>query len=193
MPEKYFKEPVMPEVCIPINAELVRDIILYSDGKLDPFTLANDQLRYFIERSVETAPEHWGDHLYEVAEKYAPWVREHLDKDEARLSAKLHEDNQPLVWKEISVPAGSEVRMAYGDKHHYASIRRGHIVDDGKEYSPSEWASKVADGTSRNAWRDLWFKEPFSKTWVPAQLLREQTQEAQKRGEKNLTSSDNDL
>jgi hypothetical protein len=181
------------QVYAPIDAELVTDIILYSDGRLDPFTLANDQLRHFIERSVETAPEHWGDHLYEVAEKYAPWVCKQLDKDEASLSAKLREDNQPLVWKEIEVAAGSEVRMAYGDKHHYATVRRGHIVDDGKEYSPSEWASKVADGTSRNAWRDLWFKEPLSKTWVPAQLLREQAQEAQQRGEKNPTSGGNDL
>jgi hypothetical protein len=83
--------------------------------------------------------------------------------------------------------------MAYGDKHRYATVRRGHIVDDGEEYSPSEWASKVAGGTSRNAWRDLWFKEPLSKTWVPAQLLRDQAEEAQQRGEKNPTSSDNDL
>jgi hypothetical protein len=68
----------------------------------------------------------------------------------------------------------------YGDQHHYATVQRGHIIDDGKEYSLSEWASKVAGGTSRNAWRDLWFKEPLSKTWVPAQLLRDQArQEAQ--------------
>jgi hypothetical protein len=52
-----------------------------------------------------------------------------------------------------------------------------------RNISPSEWASKVAGGTSRNAWRDLWFKEPLSKTWVPAQLVRDQAQqEIQERG-----------
>jgi hypothetical protein len=180
-------------VYVPIGAELVTDIIRYSDGRLDPFQLANDQLRNFVERTIESNWELWGDRIDEVAEKYAPDVWERWNKEGVRLSAERREDSQPLVWKEISVSAGSEVRMAYGDKHHYATVRRGHIVDDDKEYSPSEWASKIAGGTSRNAWRDLWFKEPLSKTWVPAQLLREQALEAQQRGEKNPTSSDNDL
>lgn len=85
-------------------------------------------------------------------------------------------DHQPLVWKDVTVRAGSEVRMSYGGKQHYAKIVGGCIVEsDGSKYSPSEWASKVAGNTSRNAWRDLWFKEPLSNTWVPARLLRTNT------------------
>jgi hypothetical protein len=173
----------------PLDADLVTDIIRYSDGKVDPFDMANTQLRSFVERSVETVPTLWGDRIDEVAEKYAPDVFERWDREDERRSAEWRENNQPLVWKEISVSAGSEVRMAYGDKHHYAIIQRGHIVDNGNEYSPSEWASKVADNTSRNAWRDLWFKEPLSKAWVPAELMRDQArQEMQQRGEKTITS-----
>jgi hypothetical protein len=70
--------------------------------------------------------------------------------------------------------------MAFGHDHHYAKVKGGKIVDDDGSYSPSEWASKVAGGTSRNAWRDLWFKEPLSKNWVPAQLLRDQTRQGEK-------------
>jgi hypothetical protein len=98
-----------------------------------------------------------------------------------QVTEKQKADRKPLVWKEVSIPSGSEVRMPYGGQHHYAKIRGGHIVDDdGEKYSPSEWASKVAGGTSRNAWRDLWFREPLSKTWVPAQLLRDQAREERK-------------
>jgi len=66
--------------------------------------------------------------------------------------------------------------MFYNGVHHYGAVKGGKIIDDGKDYSPSEWASKIAGGTSRNAWRDLWFREPLSNTWVPAQLLRNQAQ-----------------
>jgi hypothetical protein len=86
-------------------------------------------------------------------------------------------ESRPLVWKEVTILSGSEVRMFYNGTHHYAAIKGGKIVDHDTEYSPSEWASKIAGGTSRNAWRDLWFKEALSKTWVPAQLLRNQAQE----------------
>ena len=64
--------------------------------------------------------------------------------------------------------------MHYGAEDHYAEVKNGRIVDETGRYSPSEWASKIAGGTSRNAWRDLWFKEPLARTWVPAQLLRDQ-------------------
>ena len=40
---------------------------------------------------------------------------------------------------------------------------------------------------------DLWFKKPLSKTWVPAQLMRDQAKEAQQRVGKNLTSTDDGL
>ena len=74
----------------------------------------------------------------------------------------------------MNIVPSTDVRMAYGGTHHYAKVTNGRIVDADGDYSPSEWASKVAGGTSRNAWRDLWFREPTSKHWVPAQLLRDQ-------------------
>lgn len=160
-------------IYIPFDAELARDIIRFSDGKLDPAILAVDQVWGFITSNPDN-PDFWGDRVDEVIQKYAPQMWEQWQENEAEEGAKLREQRQPLIWKGVTIAAGSEVRMSYDGKNHFAKVQRGAIVDDGKEYSPSEWASKVADGTSRNAWRDLWIKEPLSRTWVPASLLREQ-------------------
>ena len=77
----------------------------------------------------------------------------------------------------ITVPAGSEVRMIYGGRHYYATIKNGRIVDEDREFSPSSWAAKITS-TARNAWRDLWFKFPGSRDWVPAEMLRQRARRA---------------
>ena len=171
----------MPDdvIYVPLRRKLYDDIVRFSDGRIDPAEMAQVQLENWVARDLEDGFEdYWGDRFEEAAEEYAPHLLEKLAREREQYSVKLREERKPLVWKEISVPAGSEVRMPYGDTHHYAKVERGSIVDDGKEYSPSEWASKIAGGTSRNAWRDIWFREPYSKTWIPAQLLRDQAREA---------------
>jgi len=160
-----------------LDRELITDIIRFSDGAVDPNELANEQLRQFLQRSVENCPDMWGDRLDEVCEKYAPHTFAEWEKHDQEANSAHRQAYQPLVWKEVSVVAGSQVRMSYGGRQHYATVKNGRIVDDSGDYSPSEWARKVAGDTSRNAWRDLWFKEPTSQTWVPAQLLRDQAQE----------------
>jgi hypothetical protein len=167
----------MPDIYIPIDKELYDDTIRFSDGKLDPASLAEDRLRSFIETTVEFDPPMWGDRLYDVAAKYAPHMLERWQHEDAEGFKEREEASRPLVWKEVTIANGAEVRMAYGDKHHFAVVRGGHIVDDGESYSPSEWARKIAAGTSRNAWRDLWFREPPSKTWVPASWMRQQARQ----------------
>jgi hypothetical protein len=69
-------------------------------------------------------------------EKYAPDVWKRWNKEDEIQSDERREGNRPLVWKEVSIRAGSEVRMAYGDQHHYATIQRGRILDDEKEHFP---------------------------------------------------------
>jgi hypothetical protein len=51
-------EPIMPTpvFCGVLDFELIADVFRFSDGGLNPFALANDQLRNFVELSVETAP-----------------------------------------------------------------------------------------------------------------------------------------
>ena len=167
-------------IYVPMRRKLYDDVVRFSDGQIDPAAVAEDMLQNWIGNEAEWGPDgRWGDRFEEVAAEYAPHLLEESDQKEL---AKNREKYKSLVWKEVTIAAGSGVRMAYGDTHHYAKVERGAIVDDGKEYSPSEWASKIAGGTSRNAWRDLWFREPSSKTWVPAQMLRDQVGESRAKG-----------
>ena len=62
--------------------------------------------------------------------------------------------------------------MTYGGGQHYALIKDGRIVDGDGAFSPSSWTAKITS-TARNAWRDLWFKVPGNKDWVPAEALRQ--------------------
>lgn len=162
-------------VYIPFDGELYADIVYLSEGKLDPGGIAENLIRNWIEDTIHNGlwPE---QHLGTVAEKYAPHVYEEWMLEDSHAESRK-ENAVPLVWKEVTLQAGTEVRMSYGGKHHYAKVNKGRITDADGSYSPSEWASKVAEGTSRNAWRDLWFKVPLSNTWVPAELLRQQAKD----------------
>lgn len=160
-------------VYIAFPRELYEDIIRFSDGEISPEILASDLVENWVRNSVEWDSP-WGDRTEAVALKYAEHVYDKWMQQANEGIAARAKDILPLVWKEVTVAAGSEVRMTYGGNQHYAKVRGGKIVDDDGAYSPSEWASKVAGGTSRNAWRDLWFKQPFASSWVPAQMLRDQ-------------------
>lgn len=156
---------------IPFPRTLYDNIIRLSDGRVDPVHLAQDQVEQWVARSVEHFNECWGDRVGEVAEIYAPDFAQLWQQDASAPRSK--QEKEALHWKELTIPAGSQVRMYYGGEWYYAEVQNSAIVDEGVAYSPSEWASKVAGGTSRNAWRDLKIKEPLSRVWIPAQKLRE--------------------
>ena len=160
-------------VYIPISRKLYDDIVRFSDGQIDPADMAEAQLEAWVARDLETGSEdHWGERFEDAAAVYAPHLVEKLKKEQQQAASKQIAERRPLVWKDITVPAGSEVRMSYKNVEHYAEIKAGRIVDYDGTFTPSEWASKVADNTSRNAWRDLWFRKPLAKNWVSAQQLR---------------------
>ena len=125
--------------------------------------MAQEQILRLLERiAFDRFNGFFGKRDVEFAELYFPEVAAEWLKEDVEAHTSRRKEAQPLVWKEITVQHGSAVRMPYGGKHHYAEIKNGRIVDESGSYSPSEWASKVAGGTSRNAWRDLWFKEPMA-------------------------------
>ncbi len=162
--------PEMTEVLIPISRKLYDDIIRLSDGQLDPVRLANYQLEDWLAYSIEDGNYDWGERWEEAAKTFNPhfyekWLKE---QDKESYKRKRHD----LVWKKVTIPHGSEVRMNYKKKDYYAKVEDGSIIDGGRRFSPSEWAKHIASGTSRNAWRDLHFKFPNSKYWVPAEVLR---------------------
>lgn len=82
-------------------------------------------------------------------------------------------------WKSLFLPNGTKIRMTYGGADHDAEIRHEQIVyeentedPDGKRYSPSSLARTIANGTARNAWRDLYIQRPFDRDWIQADDAR---------------------
>jgi hypothetical protein len=159
-------------VYIPFERELYSDIVRFSDGRIDPAELARAQVLTWVQLSFGVWDEHWGDRADEAAEKYAPWLLEDRDRKTLEITSAERTRNRPLVWKELSVAPGTEVRMTYNRTDHFAVVQNGKIVDHDGQFSPNEWALKVT-GTARNAWRDLWFKEPHSPGWISARALRD--------------------
>lgn len=165
-------------IYLPFPKRLYDDIVRLSNGTLDPALLAVDQVMTFIERNLDDLAFDWfGDRLEEFAERHFPDFLTDLMAKRATEGRPRFAENLPLVWKEVTVPHGADVRMQYGGTYHYAAVRNGSIEDSSGRYSPSEWSSKIAMGTSRNAWKDIWFKEPLAATWVPASLLRQKSQD----------------
>jgi len=167
----------MPEttMLVPMPLEMCVDLIRFSDGQITPEKIgeiAADQISLLLATTFDPVGHNWfGRHALEAASKFAPDYAANWVKEDDDLTFGL---GRPLVWKEITVPDGSGVRMQYGGEYHFAEIRDGQIKDKDGIFTPSEWASKVAGGTSRNAWRDIWFREGASLTWIPAQMMRDQ-------------------
>jgi hypothetical protein len=59
-------------------------------------------------------------------------------------------------WQTLFLPNGTRLRMIYQGEQHFAEVQHRKIVYEGKNYSPSKWASVIANNTARNAWRDIW-------------------------------------
>lgn len=106
------------------------------------------------------------------AEVFAPHLAAQWRDESTAERSKLEAKRRALVWKQLTVVAGSDVRMQYGGQYFFGKVEDGKIVDADGDFTPSEWASKNANNTSRNAWRDLWFREPGSSVYVPAIHLR---------------------
>lgn len=154
-----------------------------------------EQFHNFIRRTAD-------DHCFGVMgedpirlrgfpEIYHPDIVARWDDDAATVdleTAAGPAKRSPLVWKEVTVPAGSEIRMQYRGAYHTARIANGKIVDVDGQFSPSEWASKVAAGTNGNAWRDLYFRLPGKGVWMAAEVLREDA----RKGRPNLSQAEID-
>jgi hypothetical protein len=63
--------------------------------------------------------------------------------------------------------------MHYKGKDYHAQVEQDQIVYCGKPMTPSELVDHIANGTARNAWKDLYIKFPDDEGWRLAQDLRE--------------------
>lgn len=170
------------EIYIPFPRTLYDDIIRFSEGRLDPVNLASEQVFDLLERNLGDLTDQWfGDNLYEFARRHFPDYAAEIKKAQKTVKA-----NDPLIWKEITIPHGSQVRMFYKDKNYFAKVENGKIVDPDGAFSPSKWVNKIANNTARNAWRDIWFKSTLEKEWYPATLLRQHAKEVAKEKSSNF-------
>ena len=70
-------------------------------------------------------------------------------------------------WKKLFLPHGTNLRMQYKGTNFYAKVEGEEVIYDGRSVSPASMINSIS-GTSRSAWRDMWFKRPDDKQWLPA-------------------------
>jgi hypothetical protein len=84
-------------------------------------------------------------------------------------------ESRGYLWRNkenyLFLPNGTEIRMRYRDRYHYAKVEGDEIRYEGRSVSPAILANTNTN-TSRNAWRDLWIKKPGFSDWVLADHCR---------------------
>lgn len=153
----------MTDIYIPFPKELYEKILIRSGGKLDPAALAADQVEDFVDRNMLDA-NFWTEEGLEAFEREASADNQTNDGDPER----------GYQWQSVLLRNGSELRMRYQGRYYYARVSHERVVDEDGAYTPAEWVRKVANHTSRNAWRDIWVKFPGEASWHFADTLRQQ-------------------
>jgi hypothetical protein len=144
---------------LPFRLSLVSEFILRSGRHVDIAGRVEYIVRDYLDRTR-------GDDTI--------WSEAHADQvtKEEESGRSFGDPNKGYQWLNLFVPNGTKIRMPYKGSYHYAMIDHEHLVYEIESLSPSEFASRVAGGTSRNAWRDLWFQFPGSNTWELADMVR---------------------
>ena len=149
-------------VYVPLHVELYADLVRRS-GKADVSSYIDHSVESFLERT-----EGDGD----------VWPAEYLQGlgEEAKEFRERYGDPKGgLQWESLFLPNGTGVRMTYGGQHSHAEVRHGGLYHgEDRMRSPSRFASRVANNTSRNAWRDLYVRFPGEDAWQLADGLRGQ-------------------
>ena len=151
------------KIAVLINSKLHNELVLR--------TRKSDDVTHFIEHAIESFLDNNVDNA-------SLWSEEYLNELDERkadgFSQKYGNPNAGYIWNWVVLPNGSRLKMTYKDKDHFAEVRFGKIMFENKEFSPSEWASKVANNTSRNAWRDIYVQTPEKNDWKLAEVMRQE-------------------
>jgi hypothetical protein len=149
----------MSAISIPVEHRLIAEIILRSQGRVDPVGLIDSIVSDYLDRTEGDADIWSLAHAEEVAE---------TNRDD---SDQYGDPTKGYYWNRVFLPNGTALLSSYKGQQHRAEIRHEQLVYDGKPSTPSQFASMVANNTSRNAWRDLWVKRP-GEPWHAANALR---------------------
>lgn len=149
-------------IYVPLHVELYSDLVLRSRCA-NVSAYIDHSVESFLERT-EGDPTIWS---VEYIEKLA-------DQEDEAFLEKFGDPRQGYQWQNVFLPNGTKVRMFYRWQYSYAEIRHGRFYYN-KEFisSPSQFARRVANNTTRNAWRDLYIQFPGEGSWKLASSLRQ--------------------
>ena len=145
-------------VFVPLHAELYAELVRRS-GEAD--------VSPFIEHSVESF-------LDRTEGDPGIWSAEYIEKLTEKEDGEYGNPKLGYQWNALFLPNGTKIRMTYKGKDSYAEIRHERLHWREETLSPSQFAARIADGTNRNAWRDLYIQFPGDGSWKLADSLRRQ-------------------
>jgi hypothetical protein len=154
------------QIGVLIDAQLHNELILRNRKPDGVSHIINNVLRDFLDRTK------FDDDLW--SDQYIQEIQE-IESDEH--FKKYGQSNKGYYWQALFLPNGTRLRMWYKGIHYHAEIRHEELMFKDKTYSPSEFASIVANHTSRNAWRDIEVCFPNEKTFVLADVVRRNLRE----------------
>jgi hypothetical protein len=151
----------MSHLSVPIHEDIIAEIVIRSEGKAGIARLIESVVGDYLERTRGDASI-WSDaHAEAVAE-------EKEDDTLIRYGAAT----RGYHWDRVFLPNGTTLKTTYKGKDGFAEVRHQQIYYQDLPCSPSQFASQVANNTSRSAWRDIWVKRPSDRSWVFANMIR---------------------
>jgi hypothetical protein len=136
-------------VCVPISCDLYNEFSLRCDRSVDPSSWIENIIRDYLERTEGDAGIWSERHAREVD----------FDEKIQGLLDSIGPPDQGYQWKNVLLRNGSRIRMTYKGEDYFAFIGNGQLLYNEESMSPSQFAAAVAEGSSRNAWRDLWIQD----------------------------------
>ncbi|KFE36588.1 hypothetical protein [Thioclava atlantica] len=147
-------------VYVPISAAIYAELIRRS-GRDNVAIYIENQVQDFLD-STEGDPDIWS----------AAYIERHAKDLSDQFAEEYGEPTRGYQWQNVFLPNGTSIRMTYRGDARHAEIRHEKLIYGKESMSPSEFASRVASNTSRNAWRDIYVKFPGDSGWTFADDLR---------------------
>ncbi|ORE97724.1 hypothetical protein [Aurantimonas sp. 22II-16-19i] len=151
----------MPAMSVSVRGDLIAEMVLRSNGRVDVGGMIENLIESFLDRT-RGDPDIWSkEHAEAVADEGA---------DETVV--KYGHPAKGYHWQSVFLPNGTQLKISYKGGEKLAEVRHQQLYLDEQPCSPSQFASRVANNTSRNAWRDIWIKRPTDREWLFADTLR---------------------
>jgi hypothetical protein len=152
----------MSTLATPIDSEIIGELYLRAGSPtVDITNWIENVVRDYLDRTADDG--NWSEAYYAHIERQAG--SENFVEEFGDPKGGYH-------WAPLFLPNGTLIRMVYKKETLNAAVKNNKIDFNGENYSPSELARSIANGTNRNAWRDLLIKRPTDTDWCLADDLR---------------------